>query len=117
MPWCSKCGYEYREGVLVCPDCGEALVAELPPEAPPPPSEPPRMARLCTVANWVQADLIETHLRGFGIPCMKRSDNIRIATDFAFTPGGFVEILVPEELLEDARQLVAQAEGIDQIGS
>lgn len=29
MPWCPKCETEYREGILVCADCGTALVEEL----------------------------------------------------------------------------------------
>ena len=28
MAWCPKCKNEYREGITVCPDCGEALVSE-----------------------------------------------------------------------------------------
>jgi len=28
--FCPKCRYEYGEGVLVCPDCGEELVPVLP---------------------------------------------------------------------------------------
>jgi len=32
MPFCPKCHFEYREGVTVCPDCNENLVASLPPE-------------------------------------------------------------------------------------
>jgi hypothetical protein len=30
MPFCPKCGYEYREGFTTCPDCDEPLVDELP---------------------------------------------------------------------------------------
>ena len=29
MPWCPKCETEYREGILVCADCGSALVENL----------------------------------------------------------------------------------------
>ncbi len=29
MPWCPKCETEYREGILVCADCGTELVEEL----------------------------------------------------------------------------------------
>jgi len=29
MPWCPKCETEYREGIMVCADCGTALVDEL----------------------------------------------------------------------------------------
>ena len=28
MARCPKCKNEYREGITVCPDCGEALVSE-----------------------------------------------------------------------------------------
>lgn len=28
MAWCPKCKNEYREGIIVCPDCGETLVSE-----------------------------------------------------------------------------------------
>ena len=29
MPWCPKCETEYREGILVCADCGSTLVENL----------------------------------------------------------------------------------------
>jgi hypothetical protein len=32
---CPSCGDEFREGFAVCPDCGIALIAELPPAASP----------------------------------------------------------------------------------
>lgn len=28
MAWCPKCKNEYREGITICPDCGETLVRE-----------------------------------------------------------------------------------------
>lgn len=30
MPFCPSCGYEYKENVLVCPDCDEKLVEKRP---------------------------------------------------------------------------------------
>ena len=32
MPWCPKCKNEYMDGIIVCADCGTALVDELPRE-------------------------------------------------------------------------------------
>nr|MBN2276107.1 hypothetical protein [candidate division Zixibacteria bacterium] len=33
MPFCPRCRYEYREGIIKCPDCGEKLVDSLPVES------------------------------------------------------------------------------------
>ena len=30
MPWCPKCGYEYRNEITHCPDCGMELVEQSP---------------------------------------------------------------------------------------
>ena len=30
MPYCPSCGYEYKPGITVCPDCGEKLVDHAP---------------------------------------------------------------------------------------
>ncbi len=32
MPFCPECRYEYKAGIITCPDCDEELVAELPVE-------------------------------------------------------------------------------------
>lgn len=34
MPYCPKCGYEYRDDIESCPDCEVDLVAEPPAEIP-----------------------------------------------------------------------------------
>lgn len=30
MPFCPQCGYQYQEGIVLCPDCNEPLIAREP---------------------------------------------------------------------------------------
>jgi len=53
VPWCPKCGYEYRPEITQCPNCQVALVAE-PPPAPPP-----------TIAGWRVEEKTARSLRCF----------------------------------------------------
>jgi hypothetical protein len=46
MPWCPKCGYEYRANYTVCSDCCEELVNQ-----PPAQSEGPRFREVAEVAG------------------------------------------------------------------
>ena len=66
MPWCPKCEVEYREGFRTCADCGADLVDGL---APAEAQEAGCDAEvyLITVADEVQANVLESLLRSFDI--------------------------------------------------
>jgi len=63
---------------------------------------------LCTVKDSMEADIFESKLRSEGIPCIKKyrgaSNFLEIAMgkNVAFP----IEIFVPEETLEDARNII-----------
>jgi len=95
--WCPVCRTEYRRGFTLCGDCGAALVDELPEFADEDDGSggEGRAARFCdayltTAADWHEAAAIEERLNDDGIPVAK------IAGENG------VDIYVPEELLEDA---------------
>lgn len=72
--FCPKCKAEYRPGYTSCPECGCALVPELPPEnsAPEPapnPDEKPKL--LYEAADEFEADLIVQKLQCYGIYAYK----------------------------------------------
>ena len=63
---------------------------------------------LCTVNDSFQADLLESKLRSENIPCQKKylgsSNYLEIV--FGTNTSGTIELYVPEECLEDARNII-----------
>lgn len=63
---------------------------------------------LCTVNKTMEADLLESKLRGEGIPCERKyvgsSNYLEIV--FGNNLVGEIELYVPEECLEDARNII-----------
>jgi hypothetical protein len=61
---------------------------------------------LCTADNSMNADIIESKLRGEGIPCERRYENagnfLEIAMGISTYP---IDIYVPESALEDAKNI------------
>ena len=63
---------------------------------------------LCTVRDSFEADLFESKLRGEGIPCLKKYKGasnfmeIFMGSNTAYP----IELYVPEEFLEDAKNIV-----------
>ena len=63
---------------------------------------------LCSVKSGIQADILESKLRGEGIPCERRYKGasnymeIVFGRDFA----GKIDLYVPEEALEDAKNII-----------
>jgi len=67
VPFCPKCRFEYLPAVRRCPDCGSALVAELPPEQEVEERQLDDVV-LCTTSGEVEATLLRARLTGEGIP-------------------------------------------------
>lgn len=108
MPWCPRCKAEYREGFDICSDCKCKLVPELKIKD----SETHDVdtpAFLTTADNDVYADIIESKLKSFGIPVIKRH---REAGGYMKVLMGStifgVDLLVPSRLLDDAKKIVAR---------
>jgi len=68
LPYCPRCNFEYRPGVVRCPDCGSALVHGTPP--PPPSPRETESVRLCLVPDPTEAEIIRAALAQAGIPCV-----------------------------------------------
>ena len=77
MPFCPTCRSEYRPNIDCCPDCGSALVAELPPDPEPLSEEEVEQVLLCTVRGEIQSSLLRDMLRSEGILSRAQLGGIR----------------------------------------
>lgn len=76
---------------------------------------------LCTAADNLQADILESKLRGEGIPCIRRYEGagnyVEIFTGINTVNG--IDLYVPEDKLEDAKNVIVpvdldDCEGIEE---
>lgn len=101
--WCPVCRMEYRQGYRLCSDCGAKLVdnpTEFDEENESKENDEINSfcdAYLTTVADCLEAEMIESYLNEDGIPVV------------SFASGSGVDIYVPEELLEEARDIFGSA--------
>ncbi len=106
MPWCPKCKTEYREQFQRCSDCETELVDELPDEltADKPRKEYDTEAFLVSAGSGMQADILESKLKFYGIPVMRkyRENGGYLKIYMGVTPFG-IDLYVPSGLLADAR--------------
>ncbi|MDR7868811.1 MAG: hypothetical protein RIN56_18615 [Sporomusaceae bacterium] len=106
--WCPRCGTEYRQGFRLCGDCGAKLVdspEEIVDEDDPPAEGGDEISSFCdaylaTVADSAAAETALSALNEDGIPAVKAKS------------GSGVDIYVPEEWLDAARDVVASLRGI-----
>ncbi|OQB13916.1 MAG: hypothetical protein BWY15_01544 [Firmicutes bacterium ADurb.Bin193] len=104
MPYCGKCKIEYQksEGEAVCDRCGAPLFDEPSDEA-----ENYKEALLMTVARGIEAELIVSRLKSFGIPAMiKYKGAGGYVNIFMGSSNLGADIFVPETALELARELL-----------
>ena len=80
MPWCPKCGAEFREGFIECSDCFIPLGDEPPKPKEKKPRKPilkPEFLQdpviLTTVSNHLTAQMILSFLEAFDVPAACKS--------------------------------------------
>ena len=102
MSICSKCGYEYVEGVAICPDCGTTLIDNSTNENAEEQSKNWKV--VYTSNNEYEIEMIKDNLEGAGINATILSYKDR---NFP-TPGNFsqVKLLVRENDLKDAEDYI-----------
>jgi hypothetical protein len=108
MPFCPKCKYEYNPGIEICPDCDEKLIQSLPEEEP----EEEKKEELefdkdldlallgaIDMMNPPYARFLKQSLEDSDIPCLVKRHSGMV---------GMVEIYVPKDKLEEAKEIKDQ---------
>ena len=108
MPYCPKCKYEYQPGVSVCPECGEPLVVELPPEPAPEFVNEPLVA-VYDAPDEVMSIMVRDLLEDSGIPVAAQPGRAPTVLDgIDLSQHGFhSRLLVFESRADEARRLIA----------
>lgn len=126
---CPRCGAEYRDGFVLCADCGVPLVTRDPaaaPLAPPPGAGSPRASaalqspfpevELVTVfrsSNRVAIEIAESILRSAEVDYMTRGKDIQGLFGWGAFPSGNSLAMGPMEILvrrEDSRESLEMLE-------
>jgi hypothetical protein len=120
MPWCPKCGVEYREGFETCSDCGCALV-ETPEEIEAVAVEEEEAPNpfvggetfLVSVADSIEADMIEGLMNENRIPVLKKYGTVggEYLEIFMGKTNMGVDLYVPSFLFAKALKLLQENQG------
>ena len=118
MPWCPKCGSEYRDGFTECASCGVKLVDKLTDEQKKQaemeerrdmvlPEGMSRPVVVFTAKNRLEAESIEDMLRDNDIPVFDRPAAFRQIQSYSGADARFgVELVVDASQTARARQLI-----------
>ena len=118
MPWCPKCGAEYRDGFTECASCGVKLVDKLTDEQKKQaemeerrdmvlPEGMSRPVAVFTAKNRLEAESIEDMLRDNDIPVFDRPAAFRQIQSYSGADARFgVELVVDASQTARARQLI-----------
>ena len=106
--FCPKCRYEYEPHIFTCPDCGEKLVATLPPEDADQGPTYDNWVELAHLTSKMSAEMVVDVFRKKDIPVVVLSEagffgQTGQMGPSAFQPiAGFYSVVVPEEFAEEA---------------
>ena len=118
MPWCPKCGSEYRDGFTECASCGVKLVDKLTDEQKKQaemeerrdmvlPEGMSRPVAVFTAQTRLEAESIEDMLRDNDIPVFDRPAAFRQIQSYSGADARFgVELVVDASQTARARQLI-----------
>jgi hypothetical protein len=110
MPFCPVCRSEYVEGIVRCADCGEKLVPNLPPVEEP--GEPTiELVEIWRATGETEAQIIRGALDAAGIECTLRGEALRLTHGITVDGLAEVKILVRPDDAQQARNVIAEAEG------
>lgn len=118
--YCPECGAEFREGIERCDDCDVPLTPE-------PPPEPSHELEFDYVSIHETSDLsvipvLKSVLEGAGIPYQTTGEDLMdllpLPAESLRSPfhssAGEVQILVPENRADEARELLATAATVEE---
>lgn len=103
MPFCPRCGYEYRAGIDRCPDCREALVQSLPPEEEP--VEFTDYREVLSTYNPFDIAIVKSILDAEGIRYFFQGEQFLYVQPFALPARLMVETGQAEEAMEILKDL------------
>ncbi len=118
MAFCSKCGYEYKPEIGVCPDCGETLVASLSEGADRrgSPQDSPQWKLLYNATSRTAAEFLKETLDASGIDSVVKYRGSFFGRGVSHGLGAVAgavdaEVWVLEEQFEEARKIRRQTVG------
>lgn len=106
MKYCPKCKYEFEDHVQKCPDCKTDLVDKIEDLH----EVESKWVSLIQLNSAIMSDMIREALEENEIVCLEKSDILHsaFAIDSTSIAGGNVEIFVPSEKLEKAKNILDQ---------